>query len=344
MKKLLTVVVPTYNTELFLRDCLDSMLQSRLAEHTEILVVDDGSKDGSGRIADKYAERYPSIVQVIHKENGGHGSAINVGIGLASGKYFRVVDSDDTVEPGAYEAYLMQLEQLNCDLIATPFICVKYVDGKKRKVQKRQIEGTKNLSKETILSFYRVAKTLHIRMHEWTIRTTILKEHNITFSEHSFYVDMQYILFPIPWIETLCILPYPIYRYRLGEETQSVSVRNMQKNKEQHRMVLRSLIRFYKERESCGDRKEILSYLATGIAKMEANQVQICLSLPIGKEAKQELISIERELKKECPVAYQNNKKRSLFWLRISDYRLYPIAVVVWRIVKKENGTRRNPK
>lgn len=346
MEKLLTVVVPTYNTEIFLKDCLDSMLQSRLAERTEILVVDDGSKDGSGRMADEYAEKYPNVVQVVHKENGGHGSAINVGIALASGKYFRVVDSDDTLEPKAYEAYLMRLEKIDCDLIATPFICIRHVNGISVKVQKRQIEGAENLPKETILPFREAAEVLHVRMHEWTIRTRILKEQNIRISEHSFYVDMQYILFPVPWIETFCILPYAIYQYRLGEETQSVSVRNMQKNKEQHRTVLRSLIHFYKEREHCGDRKEILSYLATGIAKMEANQVQISLSLPIGKEAKQELIAIEQELKKECPAAYQRNKKKSLIWLRGSHYMMYPAAAAAWRIVKqkKKNITTKKTK
>lgn len=341
MEKLLTIVVPTYQTERFIKTCLNSLLRSRMAERTEILVVDDGSFDQSGRIAEDYARRYPSMIQVIHKENGGHGSTINVGIQLASGKYFRVVDSDDCVNFAAYEKYLKKLEQIDCDLIATPFCCMQ-TGKRRRKIEIKEIEGAEKLLRDTILPFRKYMETLHIRIQEWTIRTAILKEHKITLSEHSFYVDMQYILFPVPWIETFCILPEVVYRYRLGEDTQSVSVKNMQKNREQHKAVLRSLIQFYQERVSFGEQKEVLSYLARGIAKMEANQVQITLSLPIGKNAKQELVLIEQELKESCPAAYQINQKKSLFWLRNSHYLLYPVAVLVWRMQKGRKQKRKS--
>ena len=66
----------------------------------EILIVDDGSTDGTAAIADEYAEKHPSVVRVIHKENGGHGSAVNTGIENASGLYFKVVDSDMGVGHG----------------------------------------------------------------------------------------------------------------------------------------------------------------------------------------------------------------------------------------------------
>ncbi|MGN0505874.1 MAG: glycosyltransferase family 2 protein [Lachnospiraceae bacterium] len=341
MQKVLTVVIPTYNTECFLRECLDSLLSTELAETTEILVVDDGSVDNSGSIADEYERKYPNIVKVVHKENGGHGSAINIGIALAAGTYFKVVDSDDSVEPAAYTAYLGKLKKLaktGCDLMATPFVCVRQTKKSVQrhvKQQERKIEGADALKRDEILSFESVADRLHVRMHEWTIRTEILKEHGIHLSEHSFYVDMQYILFPVPWIKTVCILDETVYRYRLGSDAQSVSVRNMQKNREQHRNVMRSLIRFYKEREAVGDRKEILSYLARGIAKMEADEVQTVLSLPIGRAAKTELVECEQEIKTECPAAYAANEKKSLWLLRRSGYWLYPAAAVAWRLVKR---------
>lgn len=337
MEKLLTIIVPVYQTECFIRTCLSSLLRNSMARKTEVLVIDDGSFDQSGNIAEEYARQYPQIVRVIHKKNGGHGSAINVGMQLASGKYLRVVDSDDYVEPIAYERYLKKLEHFDCDLIATPFCCVQ--TGKEKR--KREIEGAMRLPKEVVLSFREYAKVLHIRIQEWTIRTEILREHPIVLSEYSFYVDMQYILFPIPWIETFCILPDMVYLYRLGNETQSVSIKNMQRNRKQHHFVLRSLVQFYRERERYGEQKEVLSYLARGIAKMEANQVQIILSLPIGRKAKQELLFAEQELKKSCLAAYQSNQKKSLIWLRKSHYLLYPIAAIGWRIQKKEKWKKR---
>lgn len=358
MRKLLTVVIPVYNTECFLRECLDSLLSTELAKATELLVVDDGSADNSGQIADEYEEKYSDIVKAIHKENGGHGSAINTGIASATGQYFKVVDSDDSVETAAYEAYLRRLGELaetDCDLVATPFACVWYKKTGRRNIrhafameqrtdepkqcrikqQDRKIEGAEAFRRNEILPFKNIAERLHVRMHEWTIRTALLQEHSIRLSEHCFYVDMQYILFPVPWIKTVCILDERVYCYRIGEEGQSVSIRNMQKNREQHRKVMRSLMCFYKTREAAGDSRKVLAYLARGIAKMEANQVQTLLSLPIGKAAKKELMECEQEVRKECLAAYRANEKRSLWLLRKSRYGLYLVAALMWRMSRK---------
>lgn len=336
--KLLSVVIPAYNAEHFLACCLDSMLQSEWAYQTELLVVNDGSKDATAALADAYEQKFPGIVKAIHKENGGHGSAVNAGIAAAAGKYFKVVDSDDTVEPGAYNKFIKALQKTECDLIATPFTCVRQQQNKLTEIQTRQIEGADGLPREKVISFQKAAENLHIRMHECTFRTAILKEHSITLSEHSFYVDMQYILYPVPWIKTICIMKYPVYRYRLGDENQSVSVKNMQKNRGQHFMVMCSLIDYYRKREAAGDPKAVLSYLARGIAKMEANQVQITLSMPIGKKSKTELMRSEKKLKKECPAAFAANEKTSLKLLRKSGYLLYPAAAVAWRLVKKQRN------
>ena len=120
MDRILTITIPAYNAEAFLAQCLDSLLSCEASKETELLVIDDGSTDRTGTIADGYAERYPDIVRVIHKENGGHGSGINTGIAAAGGKYFRVVDSDDTVDPKAYESYLKKLKSIDSD------VCPRY--------------------------------------------------------------------------------------------------------------------------------------------------------------------------------------------------------------------------
>lgn len=91
--KLLSVAIPCYNSEEYMRKCIESLLVG--GEDVEILIVDDGSSDGTAEIADGYRALYPSIVKVIHKENGGHGSAVNEGLAQATGLYFKVVDSDD---------------------------------------------------------------------------------------------------------------------------------------------------------------------------------------------------------------------------------------------------------
>ena len=93
--KLLTVTVPCYNSQDYMENCINSLLPG--GDKVEIIIIDDGSKDATGAIADRYAEQYPNIVRVIHQENGGHGEGINQGLKHATGKYFKVVDSDDTM-------------------------------------------------------------------------------------------------------------------------------------------------------------------------------------------------------------------------------------------------------
>ena len=95
MKKI-TFTVPCYNSQDYMKRCIDSLLVCK--EEGEIIIVDDGSTDRTGEIADEYAKEYPDIVKVIHKENGGHGSGVNAGLEAATGTNFKVVDSDDWLD------------------------------------------------------------------------------------------------------------------------------------------------------------------------------------------------------------------------------------------------------
>ena len=114
--KLLSIAIPCYNSEQYMRKCIDSLLVG--GEDVEILIVDDGStKDRTAEIADEYAAEFPTIVKAIHKENGGHGSAVNAGIANATGLYFKVVDSDDWVKEKAYLAILDTLRELGGEVV-----------------------------------------------------------------------------------------------------------------------------------------------------------------------------------------------------------------------------------
>ena len=104
MMKLLTITVPSYNSEAYLDRCMETLLPGR--DEVEILIVDDGSTDRTAEIADEYERKYPNIVRAIHKENGGHGDAVTTGIRNATGLFFKVVDSDDSLAPEAYKQVL----------------------------------------------------------------------------------------------------------------------------------------------------------------------------------------------------------------------------------------------
>ena len=107
--KLLSIAIPSYNSEEYMRHCVDSLLTG--GEEVEILIVDDGSKDSTPQIADEYQEKYPSIVKAIHQPNGGHGEAVNTGIKNATGFFYKVVDSDDWVDQESYEKILAFLRE-----------------------------------------------------------------------------------------------------------------------------------------------------------------------------------------------------------------------------------------
>ena len=94
--KILSFAVPCYNSEAYMRKCIDSLLPG--GEDVEIIIVDDGSSDGTAAIADEYEAKYPGICRAIHQENAGHGGAVNTGITNARGMYFKVVDSDDWLD------------------------------------------------------------------------------------------------------------------------------------------------------------------------------------------------------------------------------------------------------
>ena len=108
--KLLTFAIPCYNSQDYMENCIKSLLPG--GDDVEILIIDDGSKDSTGDIADAYEKKYPGIIRAIHQVNGGHGEAVNAGIRNATGLYFKVVDSDDWVDEEAYKKILDKLREL----------------------------------------------------------------------------------------------------------------------------------------------------------------------------------------------------------------------------------------
>lgn len=115
MKPLLSIVVPVYNVRSFLEKCLGSILAQTFTDF-ELIVVDDGSTDGSGELCDKIAET-DSRIKVIHKENGGVVSARKAGISAACGKYAGYVDGDDWIDAHMYENMVGYMEQYKCDIV-----------------------------------------------------------------------------------------------------------------------------------------------------------------------------------------------------------------------------------
>jgi glycosyltransferase involved in cell wall biosynthesis len=208
-----------------MRKCIDSLLVG--GEDVEIIIVDDGStKDNTAQIADEYEAEYPSIVRAIHKENGGHGSAVNSGIEHATGLYFKVVDSDDWVKEEAYRQVLDTLrEQTGTDKVLDMLIC-NFVYDKVGEKRKKVMHYRHILPKDQLFSWddcHHFAKGHYILMHSVIFRTKLLKDNNIKLPEHTFYVDNLYVFEPLPFVKNMYYLDVNFYRYYIGREDQSVN-------------------------------------------------------------------------------------------------------------------------
>ena len=135
--KILSIAIPSYNSMDYMERSIESLLPG--GEDVEILIVDDGSKDETGRIADEYEAKYPGIVRAIHQENGGHGEAVNTGLRNATGFFFKVVDSDDKVAPDAYKKILDFLREAVKEEEPLDMLLSNYVYDKVGAVHKKVI-------------------------------------------------------------------------------------------------------------------------------------------------------------------------------------------------------------
>lgn len=223
--KLLSVAIPCYNSESYMGKCIESLLVG--GEDVEILIVDDGStKDRTAEIADEYAAKYPSIIKAIHKENGGHGSAVNAGIENATGLYFKVVDSDDWVKKEAYLQILDKLRELaggsqTLDMLVSNFVYEKEGETRKKVMHYRRI-----LPKDEMFTWadcHYFKKAHYILMHSVIFRTKLLKDCGLKLPEHTFYVDNLYVFEPLPYVKNIYYLDVNFYRYYIGRADQSVN-------------------------------------------------------------------------------------------------------------------------
>lgn len=362
--KLLSVVVPSYNASKYLDFNLQSFLRPSVPEKLEVIVVDDGSTDDTARIADAYHEKYPETIKVIHKENGGHGSGINAGLRAATGKYFKVVDADDWVDHEALEKlldYIASFDAANADTDSDIDTVQDRADAKARARDKavlvpdviynnyywrltdeakspdayeRKTEFTEPFSGveyRKVYDFESIADRCYVKMHNMTIRTDILREHQIHIDEHCFYVDMEYILYPMPYVETIAFLPEFLYQYQIGRQGQSMDPAKMQRNAAQYDHVLASIYAYYDAYCRDIEQPNRKKYIDRLVSRFYASRIKILLSMPDAPKRKNEFIAMEEVLHRDYADIYAANVNKPIRLLRGSRYVLYPLAVAMMK-------------
>jgi glycosyltransferase involved in cell wall biosynthesis len=245
--KILTIIIPTYNMEKYLRKCLDSLIVSvENMQRLEVLVVNDGSKDASSQIAHEYEVKYPQTFRVIDKENGGHGSAWNVGVELAMGKYIRFLDSDDWLDNGNLEKFIGKLSQTQADLVFTHRNRYYEDSGRSETDRIFNIVFDKELRFDEF-DLLNSGNTNEIT-NFWfsTYRAGLLKKLHPLFLEKIIFDDGILFVAPLLVASTFVCYDMVIYNYLLGREGQSMDP-EVQKRKLSHRLkVQKSMIDFVK--------------------------------------------------------------------------------------------------
>ena len=244
--KLLSITVPCYNSQEYMRKCIDSLLEG--GENVEILIVDDGSSDQTGEIADEYAVAYPTIVKAIHQENGGHGEAVNTGLRNATGFYFKVVDSDDWVNREAYMKILSTLEHLLGGDRSLDMLISNFVYEKQGATRKKVMRYRRCFPVEEMFGWEQIRhmpKGKYLLMHSMIYRTRLLKECGLQLPKHTFYVDNLFAFEPLPSVKNMYYLDVNFYRYFIGRDDQSVHESVMIKRIDQQLLVNRLMVEAY---------------------------------------------------------------------------------------------------
>lgn len=239
MDKILTIVIPTYNMQDYLRCCLDSLIVSeeQMAQ-LEVLVINDGSKDNSSAIAHEYQDKYPDTFRVIDKENGNYGSCVNRGLKEATAKYVKVLDADDSFDNVNFKEYIDFLCHSDADLIVNDF---------------SQVNEVGNITKTTVYdlpvqSFVFDENTRNIfnkknfQMHAAAYKLENVQRLGYKQTEGISYTDQEWIYTPLLGVQTVAYFNKVLYLYLVGRVGQTMSPDILKKNISQNqKCILRIL-------------------------------------------------------------------------------------------------------
>lgn len=263
--KYISFAIPCYNSQNYMAHAIESILPG--GDEVEIIIVNDGSKDKTSQIAHEYMDKYPDIIKVIDKENGGHGDAVNAGLANASGKYFKVVDSDDWVDEEALHKILMLMRHLEEDNEQIDMLISNYVYEKVGVTHKKCIHYRNVLPQDEVfrwddIGHFRLDQ--YILMHSVIYRTDMLKLSQMRLPKHTFYVDNIYVYYPLPHVRKIYYLDVDFYRYFIGREDQSVNEKVMIARVDQQIFVTKTMIDMYQLKKVTSKklRQYMINYLA----------------------------------------------------------------------------------
>lgn len=327
MNKLLTIVIPCYNTEKYLAECLDSILLLEHSDVLEVLAVNDGSSDNTLALAREYEAKYPEILRVIDKSNGGWGTVINLAIKEARGRYFKILDSDDWFDKYAFAELLVKLKDCKADIFVSSFT-EHYTD--KTIVGKPYRESLCGYTLSLDKFIEEEPKFTLFPMTNITVKVDILKQGNVILPDR-YYGDICFFIYVHALSNSVYVTNLNVYQYRKFVDGQSTSVSGYIRNFRDYIEVNRRLVSFFAKKPLTKYKKLIIkSNLIRNIGftyKLLMSR-EYCGSL---EESKDILLDFNKFLKNNSVELYRasnriTNKKVPfiLIW-RLFNINLYKL-------------------
>ena len=232
---IVTVIIPVYNVENYIRQCIESVL-NQTHKQLEIILVDDGSKDSSGAICDEYSKK-DNRIKVIHKENGGLSSARNTGIECATGKYMMFVDSDDFLEINSCEILYKEIEDKDTDYVIGNYIYTTY-DGVK---WEKPMFSVNSSFEVTIDDYEKSFFVMNSTACNKIFKREFIEKHKLRFVEGAIAEDAIFTTYCYTHTERGYYTNHIIYNYRQNKENKSIStncnMRYFKKMKEAYKLI-----------------------------------------------------------------------------------------------------------
>lgn len=320
MDKLLTIIVPSYNVETTLRQTVESMLvpDMKLRNLLDILIVNDGSKDETLQLARQLEADNPGVVRVWDKENGGHGSTINVGIDNGYGKYLKIVDGDDWLETEALKQFLIELSKTDADVVATDYYHYYMNTGAKELVL------SSRLPYGEVLKFQNIWNEYSFFMLSLAVKTELLRNQKYRIDEHCYYVDVEFDTLVAMLIDTVQYSDIKLYIYRLQNAGQSVSVQGWIKHYIEHERVVFTLVEWYNSLiKKQPERLDKIAYVKKRIIRSAGGHYKIGLDFP--KEERKDFVKHLKEFNAELKVSGKSvyslaGKNIAARWCRLTGF------------------------
>ncbi len=246
--KLLTLVIASYNMECYLDRCLESISDPDIPDTLEVIIVNDGSKDRTSKIAHIYEKFRPENISVIEKENEHYGSCINKALEIATGKYFRPLDADDWINTESLISLLDKLSSCDADLVLTEFSIYKN-SGIEKNVIPSNIEIDK-IYKFNDFDVDNNKCTNLFAMHGMTYKTKILKDIGLKLHTGIHYTDTEYILLPLDHINNIIFYKLDLYQYNMMREGQSIQKSIQYHANDSFYILSHDLMRYYEKNAS----------------------------------------------------------------------------------------------